>query len=319
MQTIVLFALAGLAPVMSTELPDKQISKELAEMYREDQADQARWAELGDDEASRRQAVRRDRALEITQAGLLEQPLDYYHAAMLFQHGSTADDYLLAHVLATVAAVEGEKSGFFLSAAALDRFLTTRDEPQRFGSQSFDEAGTDLGDTSKLLSEAFVEVFRQGKPYPRSGLSGKPIDEEVRTKKALKAAAKELAQIAKDVSRSSQAAGVEYEAALRTGCTRAMELVAAGLLEEPEDFYAAGQVLEHGASAEELLAAHICATAACLLESKNARALYARTLDAWLRALDHAPVFAEPKAGETPPAGVLALHAKVRAKFSGKP
>ena len=43
---------------------------------------------------------------------------DWGNAAMLLQHGQSADDFLLAHVLAVPAACEGEPFAAFLSAAS---------------------------------------------------------------------------------------------------------------------------------------------------------------------------------------------------------
>ena len=307
-------ALCAWAPVL---VADKKISKELAEMYRQDQDDQNNWAELGDEEASRRQDARRERAAEIVKAGLLEKPIDYYHASMLFQHGNGADDHLLAHILSSAASMEGQKVGFFMSAAALDRFLMHLGKPQRFGSQFNDEMGTDLGDTSALLSEAIVQVFRDSEPYPRSGLTGRALDEEARSKKNLRAAAKELAKLAKSATRSFDSSGSNSHAELKSMCTRVMEIIDAGQLDKPDDFYNAAVVLVCGEDSDQLICAHACSTAASLLGHKLGRDLYPITLDACMRSLKRAPVFdnvyTAAKDPERPE--LLELHANVRAVF----
>jgi uncharacterized protein (DUF1778 family) len=300
---------ALLLALTSLPAPEGGIGAELAELYRSDQADQAR-EDLGA-EFGRRQKVRRDRVIEIVRAGELDRPIDYYHASMLLQHGDGVDDFLLAHVLATAAAFDGEKQGFFLSAATLDRFLTRLKRPQRFGSQSFDPEGKDLGDVSRLLSEAIVQVFRQKPPYPRSGLNGRPIDPKVRTRAALQVSGRKLAQAAKNVESQAKT----KPEAVRPIVEAALEIVDRGLLEQADDFCHAALVLAHGQDADELLLSHVLATAAGLLRHKQARALWAATLDRFLEALGRPPLFEPPApAGEKPRKG-LTLPDNVRAKF----
>ena len=79
--------------------------------------------------------VRLARVLELVHAGALETPADSYHAAMVLQHGSEPDHFLLAHLLATSAALQGDERGAWLSAASLDRYLQRIDRPQWFGTQ----------------------------------------------------------------------------------------------------------------------------------------------------------------------------------------
>jgi len=300
---------ALLVALTSLPAPEGGAGAELAELYRSDQADQAR-EDLGA-EFGRRQKVRRDRVIEIVRAGQLDRPIDYYHASMLLQHGDGADDFLLAHVLATAAAFDGEKQGFFLSAATLDRFLITLKQPQRFGSQTFDPEGKDLGDTSKLLSEAIVQVFRQGPPRPRSGLTGRPLDPKVRTKAALQAAGKRLASTAK--SAESQAKSKPDAVPSLVGAAR--EITDRGLLEQPDDFLNGALILAHGEGADERVLSHALATAAGLLQRQKARELWAATLDRLLKALGRAPLFEAPAPGEEKPRKGPTLPDNVRAKF----
>ncbi|GAA3756194.1 hypothetical protein [Terriglobus aquaticus] len=46
-----------------------------------------------------------------------------YDAAWVLQHGETADDYLLAHILAVDALAKGNTNAKWLTAATLDRYL----------------------------------------------------------------------------------------------------------------------------------------------------------------------------------------------------
>lgn len=74
-------------------------------------------------------------------AGAVTAPLDRFRAAMLFQHGRTSDDYLLAHDLARAAAEGGCREARWLTAATEDRLLLSQGRPQRFGTQFIDVGG----------------------------------------------------------------------------------------------------------------------------------------------------------------------------------
>ena len=73
--------------------------------------------------------------------GKVETGNDYYHAAMVLQHGDTPDDYLLAHVLAVTAIERGNREARWLSAATLDRYLRSIWQPQVYGTQFTINAG----------------------------------------------------------------------------------------------------------------------------------------------------------------------------------
>ena len=60
---------------------------------------------------------------------------DYANAALVFQHGATPDDYLLAHALAVVGASKGNRLALWLAAATLDRYLLSIKQPQIYGTQ----------------------------------------------------------------------------------------------------------------------------------------------------------------------------------------
>ncbi|MCK9877022.1 hypothetical protein MXD61_07910 [Frankia sp. AgPm24] len=64
---------------------------------------------------------------------------DFYHAAMVFQHGSLPEHNHLSFELACRAADAGCRDARWLAAAALDRWLTRKGLPQRFGTQYFRE------------------------------------------------------------------------------------------------------------------------------------------------------------------------------------
>lgn len=116
-----------------------QASARLAALYADDQA--ARYAGFADVRSllglligdwQRLQQVRR-----IMDAHMLSRAEDYYHAAMILQHGQRPDDFLRAQAAAQRAAELGDARGIGLSALAEDRYLISLDQPQRYGSQFF--------------------------------------------------------------------------------------------------------------------------------------------------------------------------------------
>jgi hypothetical protein len=60
---------------------------------------------------------------------------------MVFQHGTTVDDYWQAHELALKAAEMGYRKARWLAAAAYDRWLMHQGQPQKYGTQYRAEAG----------------------------------------------------------------------------------------------------------------------------------------------------------------------------------
>lgn len=115
--------------------PEWPSNPEIATMFEADQAARRNpqgidWAVLAPQDEARRR-----RARELLTAGLLQSGDDFYHAAFIFQHGSTPDDYLLAHSLAMVAVARGRADASWIGAATLDRYLQSIGRPQIFGTQ----------------------------------------------------------------------------------------------------------------------------------------------------------------------------------------
>ena len=128
--------------------PMAQHNNELNEIFREDQRD--RGEDPFDREASQslkkvpweevraRDPQRLNRVRAMLAAGQIQTAQDYAYAAFILQHGSSADDYALAHVLAATAAFKTRPAprwARWLAAAALDRFLHASGQPQVFGTQ----------------------------------------------------------------------------------------------------------------------------------------------------------------------------------------
>lgn len=88
-----------------------------------------------------RDKARLARVLALVGKGELKTSPDYLHAAMILQHGWTAEHYELAHQFAKHAAdegyvpSEGEVDPLWLAAAAKDRALISQGKPQRYGTQ----------------------------------------------------------------------------------------------------------------------------------------------------------------------------------------
>lgn len=103
-------------------------------MYELDQSDRHGGMPTGADMV-RRDGVRQVRLRELLAAGTVMTGEDYYHSAMIFQHGQSPDDYLLAHILAVIAVGKGKREALWLAAATLDRYLRSSGKPQIFGTQ----------------------------------------------------------------------------------------------------------------------------------------------------------------------------------------
>lgn len=78
---------------------------------------------------------RQRRTQQLLDSGAIQSGNDYYHAAFVFQHGSTAADYLKAHLLAVIAAARGKSEAVWIASATLDRYLQAIGKPQVLGTQ----------------------------------------------------------------------------------------------------------------------------------------------------------------------------------------
>ena len=121
-------------PAVAETLSEAEVSDELARLFTEDQADRKTdsidWEEVGP-----RDRLRLARVKQLYRGQKLQTGLDYFHAAMVLQHGREADDYLLAHEFCIVAISKGVENAKWLAAASEDRFLTNTGRLQRFGTQ----------------------------------------------------------------------------------------------------------------------------------------------------------------------------------------
>jgi hypothetical protein len=85
---------------------------------------------------------REARVKELYEAASLRTGKDFYRAAMVLQHATRPEDFLLAHEFCAVALTKGDKDARWLAAATEDRYLMNIGRPQRFGTQ-YRSAGPD--------------------------------------------------------------------------------------------------------------------------------------------------------------------------------
>jgi hypothetical protein len=131
---------------------------ELRALFAADQAERqphpdygtAAYWQLRARDAARRERVR---ALLAVESGLGAE--DWYHAALIWQHGEEPDDIWQAHTLAARAADAGHAPARWLAAAALDRWRMYQDRPQRYGTQFVpDGTGYRLWDVDPATTDA---------------------------------------------------------------------------------------------------------------------------------------------------------------------
>jgi len=156
----------------STAISDDKDNSELARLFQEDQADRTTkdgkpidWKAV-----EPRDKAREKRVKELYATNGLHTGADYYHVAMVLQHASAPEDYLLAHELCVVAISKGHEDAKWLAAASEDRFLMNIGRPQRFATQ-FRSVGnspmrlyeTDQGVTDDLRRALNVPTLAQAK------------------------------------------------------------------------------------------------------------------------------------------------------------
>jgi hypothetical protein len=108
---------------------------QMSEIVAKDQMDRKDAVTPPQEEVRRADRERRIETLSLLRQGALHTGHDFESAALVFQHGVTPDDYLLAHALAMVAVSKGQTGAVWISAATLDRYLQSIHQPQVFGTQ----------------------------------------------------------------------------------------------------------------------------------------------------------------------------------------
>jgi len=113
---------------------DKIDNTELVEIYENDQNDRMgesiNWPEV-----NKRDSLRRIRVHQLLDSGKVRTGNDLKNAAMVFQHGQDSIDYRLAVSLMKKAIEKDTTINKWLFAAATDRYLLSKGEPQIYGTQ----------------------------------------------------------------------------------------------------------------------------------------------------------------------------------------
>lgn len=147
LMTMTAMAVALATPAQSQEAASVPDNAEMAAILAADQSVRQDLAAVlaGGREGALRihaaDAVRRQQVRALLDAGTLRTATDFYSAALVFQHGDTAEDYLLAHTLAVAALGEGSTESPWLAAATLDRYLQAVGQPQIYGTQTMMRRG----------------------------------------------------------------------------------------------------------------------------------------------------------------------------------
>lgn len=115
-----------------------EASKSIHQMFLEDQAEVPAGKPGGispitGKEFNARGEARRLQICSMLAKGNVQTWDDLHDAALLFQHGEDADDYLLANILSVEAVIKGSDRSKWLAAATLDRYLQIINKPQVFG------------------------------------------------------------------------------------------------------------------------------------------------------------------------------------------
>jgi hypothetical protein len=142
-------------------IPDWPDNPAMTAIFDSDQGDRADLARMGINAVATRDAERREKTKAMLDAGRLRSGTDFYHAAFVYQHGLTANDYLFAHVLAVIAAARGRPDAAWIAAATLDRYLQTIGQKQVFGTQFQRDKGSPLTQDPydrALISDALREA-----------------------------------------------------------------------------------------------------------------------------------------------------------------
>jgi len=122
--------------------PVRAMNMELSKLVSDDQAARQPGESVAD--SALRDYERRVAVLKMLREGKVTEPIDYENAALIFQHGSTPEEYRLAHALATVAAALEPERRFAkqLKRVSWDRLHLSMGRQQWFGTQSLQDPAT---------------------------------------------------------------------------------------------------------------------------------------------------------------------------------
>ncbi len=140
--------LGACRPAEVAEETEEAVSnEELRQLYEADQQDrQIDFSRLSEEELraiDQRDAEHRAQVEAMLEAGEVRTAEDYYHAAMIFQHGGDSTAYRLAHEMSKRAYTMDSTHALagWLSAASWDRYQLSMGKLQWYGTQYFSPDG----------------------------------------------------------------------------------------------------------------------------------------------------------------------------------
>lgn len=108
---------------------------ELIQIYTNDQADRQAGENIDWSVVSKRDSLRELRVYQLLDSNKVRTSKDYHNAAMVFQHGGDSIAYGMAVKLMRKSIELDSTADKWLLAAAIDRYLLSKNEPQIYGTQ----------------------------------------------------------------------------------------------------------------------------------------------------------------------------------------
>lgn len=283
--------LGALAALVVVGWVGAQGSEELRRLAAEDQADRAQWLSLSVDErlaVQARDTDRRRRVAELIDENDLATAEDFDAAALIFQHGTSSDDFEVARELALMAFRMGRPTS--LVALAEDRFLVHINRPQRFGSQFSVTGGGPVTmnrvDTGTRASVTDALRLDQLQP-PLEILRKQSTDAVAASMDTILARLKERTDNAWQIKALTSPESLELSAlakgrSTQTARARVLELYALDKLGAPLDYINAAKVLTESSEPPSRLLANELAAVAFVRGHPDAGPLFALTWDRFL-------------------------------------
>jgi hypothetical protein len=118
-------------------LSPEELSAELERLAEE----QVNDLDSESEDRAQRSKQRRERVVALYARGAIRSAQDNYYAALVLLYGDDVAHFVLSRTFAKRAATMGEARAWSVIAAAWDRALLARGQPQRFGTQFIRENG----------------------------------------------------------------------------------------------------------------------------------------------------------------------------------
>ncbi len=268
--------------------PDGPASRELRRIKTEDQRERQALGNGGSkaqlSALAAKDAKRLARVRELLRLDRVKTAADYDICALIFQHGTQADDFLVAHELSVVAGMKGSLGS--LPALAEDRFLNSVGQKQRFGSQyklQIDSSDSWLKDVDEDGRFSVTDTLRLDMFIPTLEIAKIKSAPE-----AIQACMNQFltrVETRFDPEWRKIMEGLETHAELRDlpvrieSSPRAEELYRSDLLFVPSDYHHAARIIAVNPATSAKWLAHELATVAVMRGDKAALALWRQTWD----------------------------------------